>query len=418
MFNINEIFKDIIPDEAAQDQKQGEVLASINPSVNPAAGFLIGMPGLNRSIRRNLGSAAQAALPNANIDVRTRAERLRDDLASVNLEDPESVRQAVQTIGTYDGAAAARILAASQQAMQQKAELARLQQGTDASTMSAQSSLINAIRQTQEVGTSRDIVQAVTPEGKLETLFTDDMGNFFNLQNQPVQIPEGYKVLESATLSGARDDLGLRDTVKDRLQDREVATRQFISTGNEALNLLNENPDVNTFVSRAGSVINSLRQEAGALAKAMGMDSEKAENLTNPENFGEAFDKNRIENPRMRSLITSMAFQAAAASGQTGRDVSNRDVERFIEQIGAKTADPEAFKATIVQTMKEADRNFRIDYAVRTQNEFEGDLGLPETVVSSNGSVVEGESVEVPGTIDTSNLKALSIEELLKLVGQ
>jgi hypothetical protein len=162
-----------------------------------------------------------------------------------------------------------------------------------------------------------------------------------------------------------------------QLRDRQTSTKSFVDTVGDALTLLNDNPDINTFVARAAGITNSLLQEGKAIARQFNIDFD--ESLVKPETFDESFTTLGIQNSRMRSLITSLAFRAAAAAGQTGQTLSNRDIERFIGEIGAGASDPQTFATTLLDMANRSVRDFESAYEIRMNKSFEGgDLGLSE----------------------------------------
>ena len=170
--------------------------------------------------------------------------------------------------------------------------------------------------------------------------------------------------------------LGLgKDEVK-ALRDAEIAALNFMGTAKDALNLLSESPDINTWLARGASMVNDLQREAIAIANQF--DIQFDDGALDPSSHDAAFDRLGIDNARMRGIITSLAFQAAAASGQTGRSVSNRDIERFIGEIGASSSDPRAFAATLVDVTNRVERGFLNNYEVRLKEKYNGNLGKPE----------------------------------------
>lgn len=185
--------------------------------------------------------------------------------------------------------------------------------------------------------------------------------------------PEGGVSFTTGRGSGLKPVGG---TESRNLRDAEVATRNFVNTAGDALQLLQENPDINTAMGKAAGIVNNLQQEAGAFARGIGLEFDTS--TLDPSKHKETFDRLGIDNARMQSLITSMAFQAAAASGQTGRSVSDRDVRRFIEEIGASSADPRAFSQVLNDLAGRTVRNFKTNLAVRTGREIEDDLGVSQ----------------------------------------
>lgn len=185
--------------------------------------------------------------------------------------------------------------------------------------------------------------------------------------------PEGSVSFTTGRGSGLKP---VGSTESRSLRDAEVATRNFVGTAGDALKLLQENPDINTFMGRAAGIVNDLQQEAGAFARGMGLEFDVS--TLDPSKHKDTFDDLGIDNARMKSLITSLAFQAAAASGQTGRSVSDRDVQRFIREIGASSADPRAFSQVLNDLAGRTVRNFQTNLAVRTGREIQDDLGVSD----------------------------------------
>lgn len=218
-----------------------------------------------------------------------------------------------------------------------------------------------------------DFMQRVTPSGEIQTVMVSPSGKFFDLENNPIQLGPNERLIEGATLSGSAEDLGIGNAEARQMRDTEVAARSFVATANDAIQLLNEEPNINTFAARSASIVNNLQQEGKAIANSLGIGFDEA--VLDPSAYGEQFDQLGIQNQRMRSLVTSLAFQAAAASGQSGRDVSNADVARFVNEVGASAADPRAFAQTLLDVAGRTDRRFRIDYETRLGKPFEGDLG-------------------------------------------
>jgi len=142
------------------------------------------------------------------------------------------------------------------------------------------------------------------------------------------------------------------------LRESRAQARTFARNAEDAVALLEQNPDINTFVAKGASVINDLEQEAKALARASGVEFN--EDILDPTQYGEQFSDLGVNNRRLQGLVTNLAFSAAAAQGQTGRAVSNRDIERFIGEIGASASNPESFAATLRDSVNRTVRGLRI----------------------------------------------------------
>ena len=249
---------------------------------------------------------------------------------------------------------------------------------------------------------SRDdlnIVQRYRADGGADTLLGDGFGNYFTLSGEPAEVSDTDRIIEGSSLTGSPEDLGLSDSEFKELRDAEVSTKTFIATVGDALQILEDTPDINTFVSRGAAVVNNLQQEARAIGRALDLDFD--ESILSPSTHEDTFDELGIENQRLRSIINSLAFQAAAASGQSGRSVSDRDVTRFIREIGADAADPRAFARVLRDVADRTARNFQINYQTRLEEDFTGDLGLENLPTFEGGSSL------------TPDITELSDEELL-----
>lgn len=161
----------------------------------------------------------------------------------------------------------------------------------------------------------------------------------------------------------------------EKLRNAEISTRNFVTTVGDAIEMLEKNPDINTFTARAAGLVNNLQQEGRAIAAALGKNFD--ERMLDPSIHAETFDRLGIENARMRGLITALAFQAAAASNQAGRDVTEKDIRRFIEEVGAGSSDPRAFAEALQDVAGRTVRNFQTNYEVRMGKPFSGEINVP-----------------------------------------
>lgn len=235
----------------------------------------------------------------------------------------------------------------------------------------------------------------VGSDGKIQSIQGDDRGNFYDLSGKRVELGAGDRLIENPSLTGAADEIGLTNSEAEKLRDSEVAAKTFMATAGDALSLLESSPDINTFVAAASGLVNNLEQEARAIARATGANID-FELLDTSKN---GIDALGIQNQQMKGLVTALAFQAASASGQSGRDVTERDFNRFLREIGGNASDPRAFARSIQDVAQRVDRGFRINYSTRLGKEFDGELGL--------GSLV-------PQTTQANDLSTLSDDELFQ----
>lgn len=171
---------------------------------------------------------------------------------------------------------------------------------------------------------------------------------------------------------------------------------QFVPTDKQLDELQELKTSVRTASSTAQNVIQDLDQESfgapGILARSVSSIADQASaigsllnvkaapEVTDPSTYNDTFRDLQLagdQNARLRSAITSLAFQAAAASGQEGRSVSDRDVRRFIEEIGGSTGSARQFRFTLRSFVERLNRNFRERVKVLTGGIDPGQGALP-----------------------------------------
>jgi len=210
--------------------------------------------------------------------------------------------------------------------------------------------------------------------GKITSIQGDDRGNFYGLGGKPIKLKDSDRLIESTVLTGDESAIGLGRAEMEKLRDSEVSVKTFLATAGDTLKILETSPDINTFTAAAAGLVNNFQQEAKAIANSLGADIDVS--FLDPATHAATFDSLGIKNQQMRGLITSMAFQAAAASGQSGRDITEKDFQRFLAEIGGNASDPRAFAQSVKDVATRVDRGFRINHEVRLGRKFEGDLGL------------------------------------------
>lgn len=230
---------------------------------------------------------------------------------------------------------------------------------------------------------------AILDDGtKVMASFDPNTGGYVD-SNTGQPLPEGAIVTPTSVTTDKLSDLSSKDSSK--LKEAQVATRTFISTGKDAIEMVDQYPDINTMVAKGSALYNNVMQEAKAIERAIGAEED---NALDPATYDNAFNELGIQSDRMRGLITSLAFQAAAASGQVGKSVSNKDIERFIQEIGGSSADPEAFKATLTDVMNRTDRNYRTRHKVYAGEEYTEDLGAND-LLENRGKLSSQEEEEL-----------------------
>lgn len=235
------------------------------------------------------------------------------------------------------------------------------------------------------------IFDQIMPDGSIRSIQADGKGNFFDMQGRKQTLEDDARLVRS-TLSGSQDDLGLGRAELEKIRNAEAGTRTFIATANDAIRLLEAAPDVNTFIAGAAGLVNNLQQEVGALGRGLGIELDAS--FLDPETHKDSFDQLGIDNARMKSLITNLAYTQALANNPDGR-VSNTDLNRAIVEIGGNASDPRTLSRVIRDVAARTDRAFRINYSTRFDKEFDGDLGLGTLgEMQDQGTGLEGLSDE------------------------
>ena len=361
----------------AEAAKQQEIMAQAQEifgrgDVREIARFSIDNPELGKNLRDALGLVSKA-------DEQEQADLFVNTLT--DLKTPGGVQSAVQRLQAWaqkvserGGDPSSSLKALQQLSSGDPQQIEAYRQATRNALAGLAPDRSEAFEKIygEPQAKKRDIVQVFPKQGESYTAFVTPDGTFSDMRGNPLELDDSDRVVEGSTLSGSEKDLGLSKTEIKELRGFEIATMDFLDTTEEALTLLEETPDINTFTARAAATVNNLQQEALAVGRALGVDIDEA--LIMPEQYEGTFDDLGIENQRMRSMITSLAFQAAAASGQTGREVSDKDVTRFIQEIGASAADPRAFSKTLKDVANRSIKKVQNQYRVKLNEEYEGSL--------------------------------------------
>lgn len=173
----------------------------------------------------------------------------------------------------------------------------------------------------------------------------------------------GATVVSTSLQASSTEGLSRSDRSKGlkELRDARIATRQAIGTAEDIDQTLEEEGD--RVLSAAGGIARATASIAAQVSAVVGIaDAELAERL-DPSRYSETFQEIgglAAQSAELQSAIVNLAFAAAASSGQSGRDVSDRDVARFIREIGAGTASADTFRATLRSFARRLDRNLRI----------------------------------------------------------
>ena len=160
----------------------------------------------------------------------------------------------------------------------------------------------------------------------------------------------------------------------EELNAAQIATTNAVRNTYRLQDLIRDNPDALTATGRGVSISRAMANEAEAVARTFGV--EIPEGLNDAARYVSTFEELGIDNARARGMLTNLAYTAAAANGQSGRSVSDRDVKRFLERIGGGYLDPQARVAVLDDFVEEIAEGFKTRYDVIKGEPFTGDLGL------------------------------------------
>ena len=125
------------------------------------------------------------------------------------------------------------------------------------------------------------------------------------------------------------------------LQDSEIATRNALGVIDRTIDFISENPAANTIIGSVASFTSETLNEIQAAFSAMGigkLESPSVLDVNNPEyqaifnspSFLQLGEASAIA----KSKLLTIAYMVAAAEGQTGRALSDKDVSRFMKIAG------------------------------------------------------------------------------------
>lgn len=368
--NINSLFADILPDPAAEMRQQQSDLLSVLGTVGGSAA--LNAPQQQQQLRYAAGGLF-------GVDTRTESEKLREQLGSAMQDtSPTGMIKLANLIqqSNPEKALELRATAAQQERQQQLAKLEAERQQSYRNTVARRAAnsprfksdvaaiIDGTLPQTEidriyaeltkeEEPIDLDPFQAILPDGTQQTVLYDGKGGYYDVTEptKKITLEDDTQLFRSSQV-GAPTDYANPQEVD--LKQSQIDTAQFTTGVNNVIKALEENPDANTAVAKLGGVFNNLVQEAEAVM-----------NLENKGDRTELFKRLDIgvDSAAMQSMLIGLAYQAAKAEGQRGRDVSNADIERFMRQLGANSADPRVLIQNLTRLKKEAQDRFATQYS-------------------------------------------------------
>lgn len=387
--NINTLFSDILPDPAAEMRQQQSDLLSVLDTVGGVAA--LNAPRQQQQLRYAAGGLF-------GVDTRTEPEKMREQLGSAMQDtSPTGMIKLANLIqqSNPEKALELRAVAAQQERQQQLARLESERQQSYRNTVANRAAnsprfkadavaisdgtlpqtevdRIYAELTKEEEAVSLDPFQAILPDGTQQTVLGDGKGSYYDVTDptKQVSLQQGTQIFRSSQV-GAPTDYSNPQEIQ--LGQSQIDTAQFVSGINNVIKALDDDPDINTAAASAASTINDLIQEVEAVTN-LGNTGERKK-LVEKLGLGQ-------KSVQLQSMLIGLAYQAAKAEGQKGRDVSNADIERFMRQLGATSSDPVALKATLTRLSREAQDRFATQYSFVRNEPWQGSFE-PITPASS-----------------------------------
>ena len=390
--NINSLFADILPDPAAEMRQQQSDLLSVLDTVGGVAA--LNAPQQQQQLRYAAGGLF-------GVDTRTESEKLREQLGSAMQDtSPTGMIKLANLIqqSNPEKALELRATAAQQERQQQLVKLEAERQQSYRNTVARRAAnsprfksdvaaiIDGTLPQTEidriyaeltkeEEPIDLDPFQAILPDGTQQTVLYDGKGGYYDVTEptKKITLEDDTQLFRSSQVGAPTDYANPQEV---GLKQSQIDTAQFTTGVNNVIKALEENPDANTAVARLGGVFNNLVQEAEAVM-----------NLENKGDRTELFKRLDIgvDSAAMQSMLIGLAYQAAKAEGQKGRDVSNADIERFMRQLGANSADPRVLIQNLTRLKKEAQDRFATQYSFVRNAPWQGSFE-PIQVQPTSGS--------------------------------
>jgi hypothetical protein len=194
------------------------------------------------------------------------------------------------------------------------------------------------------------------------------------IKNMPMQ-----GSIEIGVVGPFKDYQSTVNTVKTDLMGREINTRKAIASLDSGIKFVETNPDANTIVSAVASFTKEVKAEIGAALRLMGkgnLSSPEVMSVTNPL-YEQTFADLGIKDAVRKAKFLDLAYIVAAARGQTGRALSDKDVNRFIKILGTDSASYPTVVATLTQLKESLAREYAIEHNVYA-NAFDDIESIPD----------------------------------------
>lgn len=213
-----------------------------------------------------------------------------------------------------------------------------------------------------------------------ETIDDNDHTRFNELR------AKGYNAIPAGAQMKGIDDLGPTQREHGELRQMGESVRNIIGTIGNVKNILAKNPDANTFAGNAATMLSNIAADATSLARVGKIDLGRFDPDKYKEQLG-PLDNLGFDYTELKSNLSGLAYMVAASQGQSGRDLSDADVKRTFEQIGAGLRSP-ALMANILDNVQ---KNAEMRYANKYR-ELKGKMLDGDPFVDTKAALAKGVS--------------------------
>ena len=161
------------------------------------------------------------------------------------------------------------------------------------------------------------------------------------------------------------------NTVKGDLLAREVNKRKANAALNNAIEFIKVNPSANTITASVAAFTNEIKAEINSALRVIGKGKIDDPSVLDLGTYDSTFEKLGIKSNVLKSKFLDLAYIVAAARGQTGRALSDRDINRFIEILGTGTGDYKTVIATLTDLQQRLSEEYAIEHNAFA-NQYDG----------------------------------------------
>jgi hypothetical protein len=170
-------------------------------------------------------------------------------------------------------------------------------------------------------------------------------------RNLYLEVGQAVKGSVTDTNEGWGNTKGGIDKRAERMEATLASTANALDAYDKMTKLVDENPNAlgwsGRLIAKADTIVSGLKNLGQTLAQAEGREANASVDIGDYD-WGK-FEKVASQSEKMKSLVLQLAYAQAAATGDSSRSLSDRDVQNQIDIIGGQITNPNTFKALMQQ---------------------------------------------------------------------